>query len=329
MVSPVVDVTRSGLNTVLLSAKHVRHAEHRIGYVGHPIELQGYLWLFSITRPVLNPGVIAVQVECHEAYDEYECSTGDRGLVFTWRTDVTPQPGAPLMNGESTIVWSPEKGYKSRTVGSVLHVIKVEDLPMLLYDSFTAVCTIEVQSPGFAPLVDPSALETPTDYTLIASNNTGLRVHRQLLQLASTVFSGMLSEVHNSASVQLPESEEDIRTLLTYVYPIKPKPLLTLRRAGIVARLADKYDLAASVEPHLAALFTHTYSFSVDPSSFGYVLKWLELGDRLDSEGALVHRCVEYVSKHARGLVWGKQAKVEVLKQLSTSTTMKLLAHAT
>ncbi len=66
----------------------------------------------------------------------------------------------------------------------------------------------------------------------------------------------------------------------------------------------------------------------MDPESFGYVITWMELADRLDSKGALVHRCVEYLAKHARSLVWGRHAKFDQLKQLSSSTMMKLLAYA-
>jgi hypothetical protein len=276
MVPPVVRVSHGVSNTVVLSATNISHVEH-LNYSGQPIVIQGYSWLFSITRPLIDPSAIAVQIQCHEAYDEFECSAGVRGLVFKWRTEVLPQPGAPLINDESTIAWSPENGCDYRKVGLFMHIIKVEDLPMLVEDSISAVCTIEVQRPAPAPLVNPCAMDTPTDYTLTFSDNTELRVHTQLLQLASTVFSGMLNEFHNSASAKLPENGDDMRTLLTYVYPIKPKPLITLRRACTVARLADKYDLGATVEPHLAALFTHTYLLS------GSGVLWLR--DHLDGAG--------------------------------------------
>jgi hypothetical protein len=115
--------------------------------------------------------------------------------------------------------------------------------------------------------------------------------------------------------------------LLAFVYPVAPKPSLTLRTAARLATLADKYDTAAVCAPHIAEVFSTTYrTFSDEPISGGYVMAWLEHADKLGSS-ALVDRCIDFLDSNARKLAWGPAADKALLARLSSATLAELLVR--
>ena len=182
--------------------------------------------------------------------------------------------------------------FPGRTASAQLRfgILRPEQLAEFLADdalSFSV--TIDIIQPALTPpppLAPPSG--PPPDLTLTFSDGSPpLQVHRQMLQLASPVFGGLLSDLPGTNQLQLRERSHDMHLLLSFLYPaLRPKPSLTLRGAAAVAALADKYDCAAAVLPHVSAVFgSRAYTFSDDPASSAYVMTWLQVGGAASAAG--------------------------------------------
>jgi hypothetical protein len=246
--------------------------------------ISGYLWKrFSLC---IEGDYIELGLEAPEILDEHNCSSGGaRSIKAKFTLQVERQGGAAAPRTTSATGTFP-----GRTASAQLRfgILRPEQLAEFLADdalSFSV--TIDIIQPALTPpphLAPPGG--PPPDLTLTFSDGSPpLQVHQQMLQLASPVFGGLLSDLPGTSQLQLRERSHDMHLLLSFLYPaLRPKPSLTLRGAAAVAALADKYDCAAAVVPCVGAIFSKTYDLCDEPDSSAYVISWLQVGGRAVGE---------------------------------------------
>ncbi len=240
--------------------------------------ISGYLWKrFSLRA---EGGTVQFYLHNPEYHDEHNCSSsGARTIRADITTEVERQGGVAAITRVHLFI---SGGYAGRNTYTLLGFMPSTQLPLLPNDTLSFSVTIDIIQPALTPpppLAPPSG--PPPDLTLTFSDGSPpLQVHRQMLQLASPVFGGLLSDLPGTNQLQLRERSHDMHLLLSFLYPaLRPKPSLTLRGAAAVAALADKYDCAAAVLPHMSAVFgSRAYTFSDDPASSAYVMSWLQVG---------------------------------------------------
>jgi hypothetical protein len=236
----------------------------------------------------IEGGTVRFYLAAPEHYDEHTCSSsGARTIKAKFTTEVGRQGGVAASEGAFTETFEMDR---NEGISLGLGTPTLQQLPLLPDDTLSFSVTIDITQPALTPpppLAPPSG--PPPDLTLTFSDGSPpLQVHRQMLQLASPVLAGLLSDLPGATSasqLQLDERSHDMHLLLSFLYPaLRPKPSLTLRGAAAVAALADKYDCAAAVVPCVGAIFSKTYDLCDDPASSAYVMTWLQVGGRAVGE---------------------------------------------
>ncbi|KAG1659194.1 hypothetical protein FOA52_005672 [Chlamydomonas sp. UWO 241] len=145
--------------------------------------------------------------------------------------------------------------------------------------------------------------DEPGDLVLRLKEGGGeLRVHSQFLKVSSSVFATALSDdfvgvgatgggqhgcmAHTHTHTQVEGSMAAWRNIMSRLYPMHPRPKLTVQGAYEMLPVAHQYDMTA-VMAKLSAFLSKVFpeALSPDPSSQAYVMKWMSLADRLQLEG--------------------------------------------
>jgi hypothetical protein len=292
------------------------------------VQMLGYEWTFCTQR---TPGqdFIHLLVCAPEFYDEFHCSkNGSRHISATVCISTIEHETRYKFHQSVVAEMTPEYGFKTRNYGVVCRLLNVAEAKSVEEDTLDLTCHIELRSPTIVPPLPFSRVAEPEpDFTLTFDNGKTLHVHKLVLQLASPVFAALLSDLPDSRTLHLQEDPLSMHLLLSFIYPVTPKPSLTLRTANHVCKLADKYDVTAAVAPHICSLFHTTYSFSDEPESLAYVISWLQHADSLGMP-ELVEQCIDYLYHHSPQLAWGEDADVAGLQQVGSATLAKLLLRA-
>mmetsp|Transcript_13899 Transcript_13899/g.30007 ORF Transcript_13899/g.30007 Transcript_13899/m.30007 type:complete len:279 (+) Transcript_13899:107-943(+) len=170
-----------------------------------------------------------------------------------------------------------------------------------------------VTCPGVISSLRDVLAKSPGDLTLQCSDGTEIKVHRQVLQIASLeVFNAALQSGQPHQTLEVDGTGASWYHVLTRLYPgVYPRPELNLNTTHCMLPVAHKYGLTSLQQEILDYLHTQLPSrLSTNPSDDAFVLRWLALADDLQLD-SLQGLCVGRV----RSMAAGKKLGVALLKQ--------------
>lgn len=168
---------------------------------------------------------------------------------------------------------------------------------------------------------EPSASGESTgcgDLLLQFSNGGERRVYSQVLILASPVFRDALTSSKIEGRIKVDGSKDAWDCILKRLYPVYPRPKLTVDTCGLILPIAHKYNMPsiiAKIMAFLNAIFPA--DLTPDPKSPCYVIRWLTLADELQMD-ELHKTCMLRI----RELAHSKQLEKAVLADMQPLGTL-------